>query len=223
MYIPKPYFENIPKMGSLMLDCIFVENGYPILFTCSNDEKLYLCLCRTTYKEQKWIVSEINIDILEKLLKNEISIYYALKNDKGKACIVRWEKDIGYDSFRVDMAKFLDDTDLPDKDVFLDDDEGDFREYLLLVRNREQNLREKQAKIYFEDNERKVRAQISIDFSLYKFIYNDVEKYYNNAIMHIEDNERDLVYIEKSPDSLTKEELNHVSGINCGEKIGFAA
>ena len=42
MYIPTPYFRNVPKMGDLTLDNIFLDDGYPVLFTCTNEEKIYL-------------------------------------------------------------------------------------------------------------------------------------------------------------------------------------
>ena len=88
MYIPRPYFENIPQIGDLTLDYIFIENGYPILFTCCKEEKLYLCLCRTIYEEQKWIISEISYDILTQLIRNELTLYDALKNNFGKDCLL---------------------------------------------------------------------------------------------------------------------------------------
>ena len=47
MYIPSPYFKGIPQMGNLEMDNIFLENGYPVLFTCRNKDKIYLCICRT--------------------------------------------------------------------------------------------------------------------------------------------------------------------------------
>ena len=43
MYIPSPYFKGIPQMGNLEMDNIFLENGYPVLFTCRNKDKIYLC------------------------------------------------------------------------------------------------------------------------------------------------------------------------------------
>ena len=69
MYIPNPYFKNVPQIGDMILDYVFVEDGYPILFTCISGDRLFLCLCRTLTPNQKWVISEINFSDLEKLIK----------------------------------------------------------------------------------------------------------------------------------------------------------
>ena len=165
MYIPKPYFENIPQIGDLTLDYIFIENGYPILFTCYKEEKLYLCLCRTIYKEQKWVISEINSNLLAKIIMNELSIHDALKNGIGRACIAHWNKENQQETFEVISSNQLDDSDLPDKTVFLDD-EGESQEYLETVKNREQNIREKNAR--FSDLNVTTNPVANINFSFNK-------------------------------------------------------
>ena len=135
MYIPVPYFKNVPKMGDLEMDNVFLENDYPVLFTCKNKEKIYLCICRTVIEEQKWIVSEIDFEILQQLIENKISIYSAFKSNKGYCCIVRWKKSTQREEYTVIMSEFLSDEELPRPTVFLDDD-GESIEYLEKVRNR---------------------------------------------------------------------------------------
>lgn len=135
MYIPKPYFENIPYIGDLELDYIFYDNGYPILFTCKKNDLLYLCLCRTVIDEQKWIISEIDIEILEKLMEDEISVYEAFKAKGGRACIATWSKEKPKEEYSVVHSSQLSDADLPSSDLFLDD-EGESSDYLEMLRNR---------------------------------------------------------------------------------------
>ena len=135
MYIPSPYFKGIPQMGNLEMDNIFLENGYPVLFTCRNKDKIYLCICRTLVEEQKWVITEITFDILKKLIENKVSIYDAFKNSGGCFCIARWKKSTQCEEYDVSMSGNISDEDLPDQKVFLDDD-GDSAEYLEKVKNR---------------------------------------------------------------------------------------
>lgn len=140
MYIPVPYFKNVPKIGNLVLDYIFVENGYPILFVCTAEENdLYICLCRETYGRQKWVVSEINLEILENLIKNKISVYDAFKGHEGKAALICWSmEELNEEHTIFSSCKDIEDTDLPDKDFYLDD-EGESEGYLQQVKNRINN------------------------------------------------------------------------------------
>lgn len=140
MYIPNPYFKNVPKIGNLILDYIFVENGYPILFVCKTEENdLYICLCREIYGRQKWVISEINLNILEKLIQNKISVYDAFKKHEGKAALIFWSREKTSEDYTVfSSCKDIEDKDLPDKDFYLDD-EGESEGYLKQVKNRINN------------------------------------------------------------------------------------
>lgn len=123
MYVPNPYFANIPQLGNLALDYIFVEDGYPILFTCKNENKIYLCLCRSLSPEQKWVISETNIDILRKMTNREISICEAFKRFNTKSCIALWSKANPVERYSVFSTCELQKTDLPDDMLFLDEDD----------------------------------------------------------------------------------------------------
>ena len=151
MYIPVPYFRNIPQLGDLTLEHIFIENGYPILFTCVNNDQRYLCLCCDTYVEQKWIISSITLDVLKQLVYNEISIYAAFKEYDGKACIATWKEGDKFESFTVLSCEQLEDEDLPDKSVLLDDEEAE--QYYLQVKNKIEILKEHQLEIKISDIE----------------------------------------------------------------------
>lgn len=135
MYIPNPYFKNVPKMGNLEMDYIFLENGYPVLFTCKNQNRIFLCICRTVIDVQKWVISEINVQTLSNLINNVTSIYEAFKSGKNYACIVKWDKVNKQEEYEVLKCSMLSDSDLPKKNVFLDD-EGESLEYLNKVKNR---------------------------------------------------------------------------------------
>lgn len=138
MYIPNPYFKNIPKMGNLVMDYIFLENGYPVLFTCKSDmnSKLYLCVCRTVIGKQKWTISEISVKTLDDMINNRITIHDAFKTDKKYSCISIWSKDSLAEDYTVIKSSELLDFNLPDNDVYLDDDGQDTVGYLQNIKNR---------------------------------------------------------------------------------------
>lgn len=123
MYIPIPYFKNVPDIGDLKIKEVFVENGYPILFTCSSDNNdLFLCLCREIYGEQKWVISQVNDSLLHEMETGKISVYNVFKNNKNqKSFYVFWKNEDGKNT-RYKILKSsceIEDKDLPEKDFFL--------------------------------------------------------------------------------------------------------
>ncbi len=164
MYIPTPYFKDIPRIGDLSLDYIFFEAGYPVLFTCVRDTAIYLCLCRTVVDEQKWIITEIDVVTLEDLINNKVTIYKALKKQNSRACIATWKKENpNHTSYRVINTEQIDDADLPNKDLLLDDD-GESCEYLEQVKNRKQVKRYHELDSLFIDGNTNNICEISIEY-----------------------------------------------------------
>ena len=164
MYIPEPYFKDIPRIGDLSLDYIFFEAGYPVLFTCVNDTDIYLCLCRTVVDEQKWIITEIDLETLEDLINNKVTIYNALKKQNSRACIAAWKKENpNYTSYRVINTELIDDAYLPDTDLLLDD-EGESCEYLEQVKNRKQVKHYHELDSLFDDGNPDNICGISIEY-----------------------------------------------------------
>lgn len=151
MYIPNPYFSNVPQLGNLVLDYIFVDDGYPILFTCKNNKALFLCLCRSNNPEQVWTVAEITVETLRRMAHRDISIAQAFKEmQNGKACIVKWDKNNPKERYSVFTTSYLNDVDLPDANVFISkydmDDAIDYVE-ALDFQNKLQNMLLIQAQI----------------------------------------------------------------------------
>lgn len=224
MYIPKPYFENIPQIGDLALDYIFIENDYPILFTCCKEEKLYLCLCRTIYEEQKWVISEINSNHLEKCIMNELSIHDTLKNGIGRACIAHWRKESHHETFEVMYSNQLDDSDLPDETVFLDD-EGESQEYLEVVKNREQNIQEKITRFFNLNVTSNSAANINFSFDFYENEINTNDTPYLNRTSNCVINDRkESFYINKAKLNYEDDDFpNSVGKYDSVKSIQFAA
>ena len=186
MYIPNPYFKNVPQIGNLILDYIFIEDGYPVLFTCLGDKGLYLCLCYDTRNEQKWIISPINNAILKQLVFDEISIYSALKHHSGCAYIAIWKFGSNYENYTCVSCQELDDDDLPDADVFLEDD--DSKQYYDIVKNRTiQNDYILIEKITSINNNKPVNYQCSIYYEdTIKSACPNIDIFTNSAKLNIE-------------------------------------
>ena len=179
MHIPNPYFTNIPQLGSLKLDFIFVEDGYPLLFTCKSDNKIYLCLCRTLVPEQKWVISETNIDILGKMANREIPICDAFKLFNTKSCIALWSKANPIERYRVFPTADLQKFDLPDDELFLDEDDADDAVDYVKSLSREVALQEKLDFVSRLESEcesaytrqQEIKASINYGFAAYQQIF----------------------------------------------------
>lgn len=141
MYIPNPYFSNIPQFGDLKLDYIFIEDGYPILFTCRNDKRFFICICRSLVPEQKWIISETNIEILRKLASQEIPICDAFTLMNAKSCIAVWNKNNPMENYTVLPTSNLSSSNLPSRSLYLDEDEAEDAVDYVLALEREANTR----------------------------------------------------------------------------------
>lgn len=128
---PNPYFRNIPEMGDLSLEYVFLEDNYPVLFTCRSKNALYLCVCRTLAPEQKWVISQITPSILQQMTNREISVSTAFKMLNAKSCIAKWSKESPAEEYTVFPTCELLDSDLPDEHFFLSaEDAEDAREYM---------------------------------------------------------------------------------------------
>lgn len=119
MYIPKPYFSDVPDFGDLVFEYCFVDDGYPLLFLCRNNQRLYICVCRTIKPEQKWVISEVNIDIILRMLRREISVYDAFKLLDKKSCIVKWSKEKPVEDYNILQTCELSDSELPKPSYYI--------------------------------------------------------------------------------------------------------
>lgn len=138
MYIPEPYFENVPEIGDLYIDYIFLEYEYPILFTCKNDADLFLCLCYDNYKEQKWYLVSISDQVLNDFIHGKISYYNVFKQNNLLGCSIKWSPSVNKESYCLLNALDFEDEDLPNKSVFFDleDVDEDVETYLQSIKGK---------------------------------------------------------------------------------------
>lgn len=137
MYIPNPYFSNVPSIGDLEMDYIIVENDCPIVFICKDKkDQIYFCNCVTMVEIQKWLITRVNEDILKEYFNNKISNYQIFNNSKNKIFVVTWSYECLKENYKIVSNNNLNDDELPQKNSFLDAEPGEFDDYLNILKNR---------------------------------------------------------------------------------------
>lgn len=124
----KPYFD-IDKFGELYIDTVIFESNYPILFTCVNDKKdLFLCVCcRYNKAGRKWLLTKTTPNIVIQLLKNELTIRGAfLKYPQVQITVLDDNQEVRFYENNTTDWDGETSTSLPDKDEFLDAEDGEF-------------------------------------------------------------------------------------------------
>lgn len=124
-------FMEIDGLGKLKINVVLFESYYPVLFTCENEKReLFLCVCCQSNKQgRKWMITKTNPKIIIDMLNNKIMLRKAflkfpdvqitvLEQD-GKITIQR-NDEVGWN---YDQSR-----DLPDKDEYMDSEDGEFDE-----------------------------------------------------------------------------------------------
>lgn len=84
-------FRQIGDLGKLYLEKILFEfEKIPMVFVCVDDNKdRYLCLCTDCMDEYSWLICRVDIGVLLKLIKNDITILKSFELSKEKIYLVR--------------------------------------------------------------------------------------------------------------------------------------
>lgn len=126
-----PYFTDIPGIGNLNWEEIFVDDTCPVFFTLiSKTGQRYISVCCEFYEEQRWLISPISNSNLIRMLKNEISLKNVFLTQNEEKCVIaHWSKDDR--TLRYDI---VDTCDLPEDDLPLDEmletEDGEYAEYI---------------------------------------------------------------------------------------------
>ena len=128
----KIYFASVPGYGDLYLEEILFEDECPMLFILrsKNENLRFVCVCCDFRKEQRWIITPIEIPDIIALLKDKITIRDAFTHLNSKEYIVGVWKN-GYSDVEYKTCAFeqVPESDLPTADVYLEAD-GEFEEYI---------------------------------------------------------------------------------------------
>jgi len=129
------YFSNVPDFGNLYLEEILFEDECPILFTLCNENSSarFIAVCCDFRKEQRWIISTVDISSIIDLLKDKITIRDIFTIPKSSYVIGVWKH--GYDNVIYTLCNFnqIPKEDLPSADVYFEAENGEFDEYITFL------------------------------------------------------------------------------------------
>jgi len=121
---------SIDKLGQLMIDKIFFETNYPILFTCVNEKNdLFLCVCcQNNIDAQKWLITRTTAGIIVDMLEDKITLREAFLQYRDVQYVVIDDySDItisnGDEEYWNDNSIYL-----PDKGEYIEAEDGEFYE-----------------------------------------------------------------------------------------------
>ena len=126
-------FERVDCFKNIKMDVILFESTYPIMFTCRDEDDIYLFICCImNSKSVKWIGTTTSYEILISLLKDKITIQEAFLADDVRKIIIEYyggEDSIHYS--RVDCSEIPKEW-LPTAGEYMDVEENEFQEEIKL-------------------------------------------------------------------------------------------
>lgn len=132
-------FRKIPGFKRIDLDTILFESKYPILFTCKNDEEIYLFICYFVDSEKiKWIGTKTTYENLINLLENKITIRNAFLNETNIKIMIEYNgNEVKYKFENVDK---IPDKILPIEGEYMDSEEDEYIEEINEFKKRNKNI-----------------------------------------------------------------------------------
>lgn len=129
-------FLCFSETGALKIEQVFLDAGYPILFTARNEvNELYLCVCcRNNEQGKKWLLAQTTPGVILGMLKDEITIRdaFVVTHEKRFTIIQGSELTIEADvkqDWDVDES-----VSLPDAGEYMEVEEGEFDEEIAFYR-----------------------------------------------------------------------------------------
>ena len=132
-------FRQIPSFNELNMDTILFESKYPVLFTCTKGQEVYLfSCCLVNASVVKWIGTKTDYEILIQLLEDKITIQEAfLSGEKEKLLIVYDGKNVQCEF----VAKGQIPVELlPTAGEYMDKEEDEFSEEIAVFKSRIHNF-----------------------------------------------------------------------------------
>lgn len=132
-------FNKVPMFKDLKLDIVLFESKYPVLFTCINENEVYLfSCCLVNAKVAKWIGTKTDYETLIKLLQNTITIREAFLSVSDEKIIIE------YDGLNVQyniVDKMCVPTELlPTAGEYMDAEENEYEDEIADFKTRSRNV-----------------------------------------------------------------------------------
>ncbi len=128
-------FGKNPALDSLKLDTVLFGDRYPVLFTCTNADEVYMFICcEVNAKTVRWIGTRTSYDTLIGMLSDRITIRDAFLSVAEEKMVVSYDgREVVCDFVPVGE---MEDRFLPTVGEFMNADEGEFSEEITAFRER---------------------------------------------------------------------------------------
>lgn len=132
-------FSNVPRFKNISLDKVLFESKYPVMFTCKNDNDIYLFICCLVNSNSiKWIGTKTNYDILIAMLENKVTINNAFLSVTDEKIVIEYNSDkVTYSILKSDdIQKDL----LPTAGEYMDAEDDEYIQEITEFKLRNDNI-----------------------------------------------------------------------------------
>ena len=122
---------------NLYEDLVFIDDNYPVLFTCVDDlENTYLSTCYfADHSKTLWLVTKIEPERVINLLNNKVTIRELFESDElWMICKSKSKKEIQVK--QIADCKNFDKNAFPAEGEYMDADEEEFEEEISILKKR---------------------------------------------------------------------------------------
>lgn len=132
-------FRRISGFENIILDTILFESKYPVMFTCKNNNDVYLFICCFVNEEEaKWIGTKTDYDTLIDLLENKITIRNAFLSIEEKKMIIEYNgQNVNW---HIVDKKDIDKNLLPTDGEYMDAEDDEYADELAVFKLRNTNM-----------------------------------------------------------------------------------
>lgn len=127
-------FRKIPEFDNIKIDTILFESKYPVLFTCKNNNDIYMFICCLVNSTKiEWIGTKTSYENLIELLQNTITIRDAFLNVTDEKIIIEYNGE--NTSFqlidKLNIPEYL----LPTEGEYMDAEDDEYSEEIQIFTN----------------------------------------------------------------------------------------
>lgn len=132
-------FQKVPSLSKIKLDKVLFEAKYPVLFTCKDDNGIYLFICFfVNFEKMEWIGTKTSYDNLIDLLENKVTIRDAFLNVTSDKMLITYNGDNV--TCEIKESRDIPEEILPTAGEYMDAEDGEFDEEIAAFKEQNQNI-----------------------------------------------------------------------------------
>lgn len=123
-------FFSFPETGKLQVERVFLDAGYPILFTCINEQtELFLCVCcQSNIHGKKWLLVQTEPKMIINMLEDKITIRDAFIHSGDRKFTIFQNEQLSIQSNVEEDWDAVNSIALPDAGEYMEAEEDEFAE-----------------------------------------------------------------------------------------------